>query len=210
MISSTILKCAEMSPSRKTLSAKERDRNNPPLLLSRPLYVSTGPCQDVTRLFANDRLGQDQARRHRWPDCDWILPDSLAGTGGGAGGVALLWIHETAVRRKPFRDTACSMHTHVSSGGQSQRRYYPNTHPCWRNQWPRWARGSGMFAGLSDAHALCHNRSKAWQHCAHSRDWMQKKLQRRLQHTKRLHVQGPRWTSELGVNSATLRIFSGY
>lgn len=62
MVSSTILKCAEMSSSRRILSAKERDRNNPSLLLSRPLYVSTDPCQDVPQLFANDCLGRDQAR----------------------------------------------------------------------------------------------------------------------------------------------------
>lgn len=91
------------------------------------------------------------------------------------------------------------MQTYFSSGGQPQRRYHPNTHPCWRNQWPRWARGSGMFAGLSDAPALWHNRSKDWQHCVYSRDWMQKKFQGWMQHTKKIHVYGPRWTSELGL-----------
>lgn len=42
MILSTILKCVELSVLRRPLSVKERDRNNLPRLLSRPLYVFTG------------------------------------------------------------------------------------------------------------------------------------------------------------------------
>lgn len=82
MISSTILRCAEMSASRRPLSAKERNKKNPARLSSHPLYISTSPIRIVLLTIA---LGRDQARRQPWSNRKRIPPDSLAGIVGEPG-----------------------------------------------------------------------------------------------------------------------------